>query len=231
MKTYTAIAILVLVTISLSASVWAAPVTEGLTGVSVSIPTAKTMDLGVNLFWYEFTVYNFTSSNELPGAIDVGWDALISDFNIYGTNLQLDPVGQRAAADWQWTGQGWNNDRIFYKDDVNGPAYTAPPWIAPGGKLAGFKLGFDELLIMPPAEFSFQTHLRPINEYQNGPLYTHFTGTTPGGRGNGNTWWDKPGTVDEHTSGGDVPEASAVMLGSLGLLGPLGYALKKRASK
>lgn len=228
MRKLLAIAIMASAVVFVSACAWALPVTSGLTGVSLSIPTVKTLVDADNLFWYEFTVYNQTSSNEPAGAIDTNWDVLISQFRIYGTDLQVNPVSQRAADGWEWTGQGWNNGKIFYKDDVTGCAYQAPPMIAPGGALGGFKLGFNELLTMPPAAFSFQTHVLAIDEGQRGPLYV-FTGATPS---YGKTWWDTP-TI--HGGGGDddghpaVPDASATLLGALGMLGPIGYALKRRA--
>ena len=216
------IAALVAITIG---SAWAGTISSGLTGIAVSDSIVGAQH------WYEFTLYNLSNQS------NPSWDVLVGGLNVYGNGLPADPVEWLAPSGWEWTGGGWKNnlDQIFYNTQPGSP-YITPPAIAPGGNLGGFVLKFDQSVGNPFLQkFSFESHVyavEPIANPTNPQTYTPTNVTIPGTQVvNMGTWWDAPDTTDHNPPPWDhpvVPEASSVMLGMMGMIGPIGYALMKR---
>lgn len=226
--------ILVLVVISTSLAAWAGTTTEGLTSVSVAVTGDATTG-----FDYTLTVFN----NSVDGFS--AWDVLVGQLNIYNVvagvkpNL-LAPSSVLSPVGWTWdlNGNGWKTNSVISYDPIsNGVMYWSPPSIAPGGSLTGFVLHYDS-----PYDISvldFQTHVfavQPLSGpaavpqyYQPTAAYLNSNVYASNVNGLENTWWDRP-TVEggECPNEPRVPEASAAMLGFAGLLGPVGYALRKR---
>lgn len=231
MKTVSVIAVLVLVGTLFSASSWAGVTTEGLTGVECVVTGNSAVG-----YDYNFTVFN-NSLDEYSA-----WDVLVAEFNIYNVTAGAPPNLQAPAwvvspDGWSWdlNGKTWKSNSVISYDPIsNSLKYWSPPSIAPGGSLSGFVLHYDSPYDM--GAFDFQTHVLAIQPLTGTPTVPqHYSGTkiyldpsiyNSKVTGCANTWWDKPG--DHKCPPPDVPETSAVVLGSIGLLAPMGYALRRR---
>lgn len=231
--------ILVLIAVSLGTSVWAGPTTVGLTGVSCVVT-------GDDSVGYD---YNFTVCNN---SVDMytDWNVLVAELNIYNVvagavpNL-VAPTSVLSPVGWEWNTNGgkWKSNSFLSYDPIsNGLMYYSPPSIAPGEQLSGFVLHYDTPFDV--STFGFETHVLAVLPLTGPPTVPqYYAGTTINlnssiyqskETGAANTWWDKPGDCDDGggTPNEVVPEASSVMLGALGLIAPMGYALKRRkASK
>lgn len=234
MKTLIAIAILVLVATSLGGSVWAGTTTEGLTSVGVAVRAVATGG-----FDYEFTVFN----NSTDAFTD--WNVLIGELNIYNVvagaapNL-LAPVSASSPNGWSWdlNGKAWKSQSVISYDPIsNNIKYWSPPSIAPGSSLSGFVLHYNSAFDIKA--FDYQTHVYAVKPltgpitvpqwYEKTSVYLNPSVYGSNVTGLANTWWDNPADRGANNTGTTaVPEPTALMLGALGLLGPMGYALKRK---
>lgn len=227
MRTIVLILMMTALVVAVAGSVWAGTSTSGMSGVVVQQSVVGSQ------YWYSFTVYNLTD-RAFPT-----WDALVGDFLIAGAALPADPVAWVAPTGWSWNGQGWQNDDILYNNGTGTP-YIAPPSVAPGGVLPGFVLKFNQVVPNPLTAFSYQTHLfgvDPIANPTTPQTYDPMTITEASvGLKNAQTWWDAPLTSDDPVAppwnnNPIVPELSSVLLGAMGMLGPVGYAIARKRSK
>lgn len=231
MRTAAVTALLMLVAISLASCAWAGTTTQGLTGVKCVV----TGDSAVG-YDYSFTVFN----NSLDQYAT--WNVLVAELNIYNAVAGVPPNVQAPAyvlcpEGWAWdmNGNNWKSNSVISYDPIsNKIKYWSPPSIAPGGSLSGFVLHYDAPF--DSSAFDFATHVLAVQPITGTPtIPQRYTGTNvcldptiynSKVTGVANTWWDKPTDVDQHNN--SVPEASAFILGGLGLLAPMGYALARR---
>lgn len=236
MKTRFAVVVMVAALLAITlGSAWAGTVSSGLTGVAISDTIVGSQH------WYEFTLYNLSNMS------NPSWDVLVGGLKVFGNDpapgSSIDPFATVAPTGWSWNHiNGWSNDQIIGQAD--GANYLAPPQIAPGGNLGGFVLKFNGAYDLGDAlidKFDFEVHVFEVNptplSINNGVAeYAESNISGYGQPGSSDaTWWDAPQTTDEEIPPWDnpvIPEASSVMLGMMGMAGPIGYALmKKRAAR
>lgn len=234
MKTLITITVLLLAAMSLGTSVCAGTTTSGLSGVTVAVTGNHTTG-----YDYTFTIYN--------NSVDAfaKWDVLVGDLNIYnvvtGTKATLlAPQYALSPVGWSFsTNGGWKSNTVVKYDASNNLKYFCPPSVAPGGSLSGFVLHYGTAF--DPAKFDYETHVYAVLPLTGATTVPQYYQPTMAGLNGGTykstftgmigTWWDKPGNTDGRTNRAAVPEASTLMLGGLGLLAPMGYALRRKLAK
>ena len=225
-----------------SGNAWAqapeAAKTEGLS--SVKVTTGQGAGAYTGYWFYDFALINNTSTTSPLNDGTIDYAVLIDRMVVDQTFLLPAPTKVTSARGWTWSPGKW--ERFV---DTQNEKYNVGPSAGPGQTLTGFRYYYAGILpVSPVTGIVLTNHVLAVNPIPTGPFvyangdmkgesYFHYAGVTVNlpGYGNQNTWWDKPGDGNVPVPP-DIPEASAVVLGALGLLGPMGYALKrKRVSK
>lgn len=204
------------------------PKTEGLTNVTYS--TSVVWNGG----WYQ--CFNWTvidnTSNASP-LLDLNnnqFVVLVDKLSIL--NVASPDLFETPNSEWSF------KDTSGFERYTADPSqkYVVPPSIGPGGSLSGFKLYY--ALPNSSASYTLPTTYAPITHvlavtpianpagtqtYVSEDVTLPLLGST--GQFTGNTWFDKPNDGPRPAS---VPEASSMLLGLMGLVGPVGYAWRKR---
>lgn len=242
MKILTVIAILVTCLV-VTGAVWAqapeAPKTDSLTNVIVSKGQGSGTYTG---YWfYDFALVNNTSTLHPLNDGHINYVVLIDKMIVDQTNLLPNPAKVTSAEGWSWSANGWERYA-----DTSCEKYNVGPSAGPGQTLLGFRYYYAGTLPTTTVSgISFSNHVLAVNPVPTGPFvytrgdlkgdtYYHYDGVTVNlaGYGPQPTWYDKPGDDNGGHDDNSVPEASAFILGAMGLIGPMGYALKrKRYSK
>lgn len=212
-------------------------ITTGLTSISVAKSGSA-----VSGWDYEFTLLNKSIDQYAD------WDVLVGEFSVFATGPDInpgnkvdypDPISWSAPTGWTWSNQGWKNDSIDFNAQKNGSWYYCPPSLKPGESLSGFRLHYSG--DYGTDTFAYAAHVFAVNpnavwdSSNNAWSYTSATvNLTPSiyaatTSGPAQTWWDKPGT-NPNPRPPRVPEATSLVLGALGLMGPTGYAMLRRKS-
>jgi len=241
MRGFALILALTAVVLAAGACAWAqapeAPKTSGLTSVTVTSGTilssmndtvfgaANPVDV-TGLRYLDFTLTNNTSFGtwQFNGSPVNTWAVLVDKLEVDPSLAFPGPKYVKAAPpNWTWT----SNHFEMYADTPS-DKYASPPSAGPdniNNPLSGFRYYYDASTSLDLSKLGFQTHVLAVtNNIINGK-YQAYTVSPLGTCGNQSTWWDAPGSGRNNYP---VPEASALLLGAMGLLGPAGYVLGRR---
>lgn len=238
MKINTVLAILTTCLLA-SGSAWAqapcASKTEGLTNVITT--TGQGSGAYAGYWFYDFTLVNKTSSANPLNDGHIDYVVLIDKMYIDETDLLPAPKIVTSPIGWSWKDCQWER----YTSSPN-DKYNVGPSAGPSSTLTGFRYYYAGILPANPVEnVNFLNHVLAVDPTPTGP-FVYNKGALKGnfyytfkdvnvdlpGYGLQSTWFDKPKDDDGIHPNEDVPEVSAVMLGALGLLGPMGFALKRK---
>ena len=172
-------------------------------------------------YYYEWTLYNMTGKPLGDALVDCNgkqYQVLIDKLSI--TKLlpapDLDPV---APDGWIYKANSEQFER-YWVEDMSDKKY-APPSVAPGGSISGFRFYYLNLPLPALTNTQYVTHVLavdpssatwyPDHGEEGAWGYTSTTVCLPGYGDNNETWWDGPGSPP------DMPEATTMALGISGL--------------
>ena len=214
--------------------------TTGFTSISKLLIDNYSVKSATDILEYNWFLTNNTGTSASP----VSWNVLVwslQPFNVpvySSTPYALMADGITADASWKWKTGGWDSYTV-----ASNEKYSTPPAIAPG-ETKKFVYKFQRQYLGTIDEntdtneigsnMGFTAHIAAVVWNSNKQKWEAAPSSTYSSVSNSQTWFDKPNIsdIDPHDEDPNepVPEASPMVLGAIGLLGPLGVTIFRRKS-
>lgn len=213
--------------------------TTGFTFITQVLVDNYSVKSATDILEYNWFLTNNTGTKGSPVNFDVlVWSMQPFNVPVYSsTPYALMADGITADASWKWKTCGWDSYNV-----ASNEKYSTPPAIAPG-ETKKFVYKFERQYLGTigentdtneiGGEIGFTAHIAAVVWNSQKGKWEAAPSCVYSSVSNSQTWFDVPNKRlgdDDNNPNEPVPEASTVVLGALGLLGPLGLALSRRKS-